>query len=184
MDLKMVWYAARRARPSCSPWDVHLIQSSFIHHMGVQWGSDKCCLYAVRRNKGRDHRIQETRRSIIAKTKEGEPGGRVSECKSLLPLMLPLTKRFVLTGCSASSMLSAFVCSWLFVCSCAQPQMHHCLLMMDKKHCSMGYLPNFLLFWGWWACRQREGNCSIEIIYFGYCKGKHFTDFETFRMSC
>lgn len=38
------------------------------------------CLCAVRRNRGRDHRIQETRRAITAETKEAEPGGHVSEC--------------------------------------------------------------------------------------------------------
>ena len=38
------------------------------------------CLYAVRRKRGRDHRIQETRHGITAETKEAEPEGRVSEC--------------------------------------------------------------------------------------------------------
>lgn len=38
------------------------------------------CLYAARRNRGRDHRIQETRHTITAETKEAEPEGRVSEC--------------------------------------------------------------------------------------------------------
>ncbi len=38
------------------------------------------CLYAVRRNRGRDHRIRETRHFITGETKEAEPEGRVSEC--------------------------------------------------------------------------------------------------------
>lgn len=39
------------------------------------------CLYAVRRNRGRDHRIQETRHTITVETKEAEPEGHVSEYK-------------------------------------------------------------------------------------------------------
>lgn len=38
------------------------------------------CLCSVRRNRGRDHRIQATRRAITIQTKEAEPEGRVSEC--------------------------------------------------------------------------------------------------------
>lgn len=39
-------------------------------------------LFAARRDGGRDHRIQETRHTITAETKETEPEGRVSERKA------------------------------------------------------------------------------------------------------
>ena len=75
MSLKAVWRGARFTAPTAP--DLSLIPALVNPAYGARWGSDKCCVCMLRgENRGRDHRIRETRHSITAETKEAEPEGR------------------------------------------------------------------------------------------------------------